>query len=95
MAELVARYPDRFVYAVVALSLNDIDAFLKEMDRAINDRPLDSPELMPFYGRMTHYNLPIFLHPRRLHNVPDYLLRKNQNMKYFRFLDGHTTRQTQ
>lgn len=35
-AELVSKYPDRFVAAVAYLPLNDIDASLKEMDRAIN-----------------------------------------------------------
>lgn len=36
-AELVSKYPDKFVAAVAYLPLNDIDASLKEIDRAINE----------------------------------------------------------
>ena len=35
MAELVAKYPDRFVEAVASLPLNDLDAAFKELDRAM------------------------------------------------------------
>ncbi len=86
MAELVAKYPDKFVAAVACLPMNDIDAALREVDRAItelrfrgvqiysdvNGKPLDSPEFMPLYEKMTYYNLPILLHPRRANTVPDY-----------------------
>lgn len=77
MAELVAKYPDRFVGAVACLPMNDIDAALKEVDRAINElhlkgvqiysnimgKPLDSPEFMPLYEKMAQYDLPIWIHP--------------------------------
>ncbi len=86
MAGLVAKYPDKFAGAVASLPLNDIDASLKEIDRAItelrfrgiqiytdvNGKPMDSPEFMPLYEKMTYYNLPILLHPRRAKTVPDY-----------------------
>jgi aminocarboxymuconate-semialdehyde decarboxylase len=36
-AELVRKYPDKFVAAVAYLPLNNIDASLEEIDRAIND----------------------------------------------------------
>ncbi len=36
LAELVNKYPDRFVGAVAALPMNNMDAALKEIDRAIN-----------------------------------------------------------
>jgi len=86
MAELVARYPDRFVAAVACLPLNDMDATLKETDRAIsqlgfkgilintpiNGKPIDLPELMPIYELMSNYGLPIWIHPRR-DAVPDYI----------------------
>ena len=35
MAELVVKYPDKFVAAVACLPLNDIDAAIEEADRAI------------------------------------------------------------
>jgi len=77
MAELVAKYPDRFVGAVACLPLNDFDAAMQEADRAINDlhhygiqiyntivgKPLDSPEFMPLYEKMSQYDLPIWIHP--------------------------------
>ena len=86
MAELVLKYPDRFVGAVACLPMNDMDAALKEADRAINDlrfrgveiftdingKPVDLPEFMPLYEKMESYNLPILLHPRRENLKADY-----------------------
>jgi len=37
MAEIVGKYPDKFVGAVAYLPLNNIDASLKEIDRAIDE----------------------------------------------------------
>jgi len=73
MAELVAKYPDRFPAAVASLPMNDLDAALEELDRAIgrlglkgiqldssiNGKPLDSPEFMAIYEKMAGYDLPI------------------------------------
>lgn len=95
MAELVQKYPDRFPTAVAVLPLSDIEASLKELDRAITElrlrgillhtpvrcltrdkveqmitKPLDSPEFMPIYERMVHYNLPIWIHPFPSHQDP-------------------------
>ena len=86
MAELVNRYPERFVAAVASLPLGDIDASLDETDRAINDlrfrgiqintpindKPLDSPEFLPLFEKMHEYDLPILIHPQREPNQPDY-----------------------
>ena len=86
MAELVRKYPDRFPAAVAHLPMNDMDAALKEADRAINDlkfrgvqiftptadKPLDSPEFWPLYEKMSKYNLPIWIHPERTVDYPDY-----------------------
>lgn len=88
MAELVAKYPDKFVAAVACLPMNDVDGALKEIDRAItelgfrgvqiysdvNGKPLDSPEFMPLYEKMAYYDLPILLHPetKAADEVSDY-----------------------
>ncbi len=86
MAELVVKYPDRFPAAVASLPMNDMDAALKEADRAINDlkfkgvqiftptdgKPLDSPEFLPLYEMMAQYDLPIWIHPERDVNFVDY-----------------------
>jgi len=86
MAEMVEKYPDRFVAGIAYLPLNNIDAALKEVERAIKDlklrgvyvnshvngRPLDSPEFMPLYEKMSDYNLPIYVHPHRSTDFADY-----------------------
>ncbi len=86
MAELVSKYPDRFVGAVASLPLNDMDAALTEADRAIqklgftgveiwatNLKPLDRPEYLSLYEAMCRHNLPIWIHPLRMATVPDYV----------------------
>jgi aminocarboxymuconate-semialdehyde decarboxylase len=86
LAEIVAKNPDRFVAGVAGLAMNNIDAALKETDRAISDlglkgvlvctnvngKPLDLPEFMPLYEMMANYRLPIWIHPRRDETVADY-----------------------
>jgi predicted TIM-barrel fold metal-dependent hydrolase len=86
LAELVTKYPDRFPAAIACLPLCDIDASLKELDRAIKDlrlrgiqllthfnrKPLDDKSFMPLYERMVYYDLPILIHPDRLATTPDY-----------------------
>lgn len=87
MAELVYKYPERFPAAVASLPLNNMDAALQEVDRAINDllfrgvqiftpindKPIDSEEFLPLYEKMSQqYNLPILIHPHRQMNYPDY-----------------------
>jgi len=37
MAALVSKYPDRFIAAIACLPMNDIDAALKETDRALTE----------------------------------------------------------
>jgi len=86
MAELVTKYRDRFVAAIALLPMNNIDAAVKEADRAIKDlgfrgiyvhsningRPLDSPEFLPLYEKMSQYNLPIYIHPWRGDDIAEY-----------------------
>jgi predicted TIM-barrel fold metal-dependent hydrolase len=86
LAELVAKYPERFPAAIANLPVNNLDAALNELDRAINvlhlkgiqictdinGKSLDSPEFLPIFEKMEKYDLPIYLHPARAANVPDY-----------------------
>jgi predicted TIM-barrel fold metal-dependent hydrolase len=86
MAELVGKYPDRFVAAVACLPLNDVNASIREAERAIKDlkfkgiqmftsingKPLDSPEFLGLYEKMAQYDLPIWIHPAKDRNIPDY-----------------------
>jgi predicted TIM-barrel fold metal-dependent hydrolase len=97
MADLVAKYPDRFVAGVACLPMNNIDAALVETDRAIGelnfkgiqlysptkDKPLDQPEFMPLYGKMATYDLPIWIHPKRDIEFADY--RTENHSKYWIF----------
>jgi predicted TIM-barrel fold metal-dependent hydrolase len=87
MAALVARYPDRFPGFVASLPMNNPDAAVKEIDRAIDQlgatgvqiftnvlgRPLDLPEYQPIFARMAERDLPIWMHPARPATVPDYV----------------------
>jgi uncharacterized protein len=86
MAELVRRYPDRFPGFVAALPMHDPDANMAELRRAIdeldawgiqiftniNGRPLDDPEFQPIFDVMAAYGRPIWLHPARTADTPDY-----------------------
>jgi len=86
LAELVEKYPDRFVAAIGNLPMNDVDAALAEVDRIVNElhfrgiqictdingKPLDAAEFMSLYEKLEKYNLPILLHPSRLSTTPDY-----------------------
>jgi aminocarboxymuconate-semialdehyde decarboxylase len=74
--------------------LNDVDASLREAERAVKDlklkgiqvfssvngKPLDRPEFMALYEKMAQYDLPIWLHPARDTSVPDYA--DEQSSKY-------------
>ena len=95
MAELVDRYPERFAGAIACLPLNDVDAALVEAKRAIEDlrlrgvevftdiggKPLDDEAFLPLYEMMEAYNLPVFIHPRKEMNVPDY---EGENISRYR-----------
>jgi len=86
MAELCARHPDRFPAFVAAVSLDDVDAAIKEADRAIRTlgargiqiftniagRPLDEPRFAPMFAALAARDLPIWLHPARTASMPDY-----------------------
>ena len=86
MAELVSKFPTRFVSAAACLPLNDVDAALTELDRAVRDlnfravqiytdikgRPLDSPEFAPIFEAVTALNIPMLLHPVRGPDRADY-----------------------
>jgi aminocarboxymuconate-semialdehyde decarboxylase len=86
MAELVARHPDRFIGACACLPMTDVDATLREIERAIDQlgfcgieiftdidgTPLDAPQFLPVFETMARRDLPILLHPRRTNTTPDY-----------------------
>jgi predicted TIM-barrel fold metal-dependent hydrolase len=86
MAELVQKYPDRFPGFIASLPMNDPEGLLKEAKRAIKElgavgvqiftnvsgRPLDRPETMPLFDLMAELDRPIWMHPARGADFPDY-----------------------
>jgi uncharacterized protein len=86
MAELVSKYPDRFPGFVASLPMNDPEGLLKEAKRAIAElgavgvqvfsnvlgRPLDKPETMLLFDLMAELDRPIWIHPERGADFPDY-----------------------
>jgi predicted TIM-barrel fold metal-dependent hydrolase len=87
MAEIAARHPDRFPSFVASLPMNNPEASVQEIDRAIGTlgatgvqifsnvggRPLDDPAFEPVFRRMAELDLPIWLHPWRGPEVADYV----------------------
>jgi predicted TIM-barrel fold metal-dependent hydrolase len=60
MAELVGKYPDRFVGGVAMVSLQDMDAALKETQRAIKDLHLRGVLLVtPRFGGSLSVTMPL------------------------------------
>jgi predicted TIM-barrel fold metal-dependent hydrolase len=86
LAELVNKHPDRFPGFVAALPMNNPDAAVAEIERAVmklgasgvqiysnvNGRPLDEPAFLPIFEKMAELNLPIWVHPTRGANFADY-----------------------
>jgi aminocarboxymuconate-semialdehyde decarboxylase len=85
--EICAKYPDHFPGWVAQTSLASPDAGVREAERAIkelgalgvqihtnvNDKPLDLPQYRPFFAKMNELGAPIWLHPNRGANHPDYI----------------------
>src|SRR3954454_21768297 len=86
MAELCAKHPARFPAFVAAVSLDNVEAALKEAERAITTlgargiqiftniwgHPLDEELFNPGFAAMAAHDLPIWLHPARTSSMPDY-----------------------
>ena len=86
MAELVTAYPDRFPAFVASLPLANPDQAQAELHRAVRDlgargiqvfsnvngQPLDRPEHLALFDAMADFDLPVWLHPYRGAEMPDY-----------------------
>ena len=86
-AELCARHPDRFPGFIGTAALSNPDAAVDEARRNIEElgalgmqiftnvsgKPLDLPEFEPFFAYMAESGKPVWLHPARGANFPDYL----------------------
>lgn len=85
-AELVSNYPERFAGFVGCIPVNDVDASLSEIDRAVGElgalgvqiythvagEPFDRPKFLPLFEKMAELDKMIWVHPSRNANWPDY-----------------------
>jgi uncharacterized protein len=86
LAELVAKYPDRFPAFIASMPMNNVAAALEEIERAVGSlgargiqiftnvlgAPLSAPQFRPLFGAMARHDLPVWIHPVRGPNFPDY-----------------------
>jgi uncharacterized protein len=87
LAEIVAKNRDHFPGFVGQVSLAASDLGVGEARRAVNElgalgvqiytnvagKPLDRPEYRPFFAEMRALGIPIWMHPARGAEVPDYI----------------------
>jgi aminocarboxymuconate-semialdehyde decarboxylase len=57
-------------------AVNDLGALGVQIYTNINGKPLDAPEFEPFFAAMNRLGKPIWMHPARASNQPDYLSEK-------------------
>jgi len=86
LAELCAKYPNHFPAFIAALPMNNIDASLAEIDRAIGSlgargiqiftnvagKPLSRPEFRAIFTSTVKHDLPVWVHPMRGPQFADY-----------------------
>jgi predicted TIM-barrel fold metal-dependent hydrolase len=85
-AEICRKHPDRFPAFIAALPMNNVEAALIETDRAISQLgargiqvfthvagvPLSDAQFRPLFRRMAAHDLPVWVHPMRGPDSPDY-----------------------
>ena len=73
LAELCRKHPDRFPTFIASMPMNNVEACVRELDRAIADlgakgiqiftnvlgKPLSSPEFRPIFQSMARHDLPV------------------------------------
>lgn len=86
MAEIVAADPDHYLGWVASPSLDDVEGGIAEVERCVrtmgamgahictnvNGRPLDGPRFEPFFATMAALDRPLWVHPYRTAQIPDY-----------------------
>ncbi len=84
LAELAQKH-DRFLGWVASLPMNNPDAAMREMHRALENgafgiqlysnaagKPLDAPEFLPIFQEAVRRDVPIWIHPARGADFSDY-----------------------
>ncbi|MFH1487658.1 MAG: amidohydrolase family protein, partial [Pseudomonadota bacterium] len=86
IAELLAKSPKKYIAAIANVPLHNMDAALKETERAVkelgfkgiqiypsvNGKPMSLEEHMPLYEMMAGFDLPVWIHPMRRVSTPDF-----------------------
>jgi predicted TIM-barrel fold metal-dependent hydrolase len=86
LSELCHKHPDRFIAFCAAVPMNNPDAAVKEIERAVtqlgargiqiytnvNGKPLDCPEFQPIFEECAKRDITILMHPTRGADFPDY-----------------------
>jgi predicted TIM-barrel fold metal-dependent hydrolase len=86
LAEVCNRHPDRFLTFIASLPMNNVEASLAEIERAVGTLgargvqvftnvaglPLSAPEFRPIFQAMAAHDLPVFVHPMRGREFSDY-----------------------
>jgi predicted TIM-barrel fold metal-dependent hydrolase len=86
LAELTRLHPERFPTFIASLPMNNIDAALREIDRAIGElgakgvqiftnvagEPLSASKFRPVFATMVQHDLPVWVHPMRGPQFADY-----------------------
>ena len=100
LAEVCRNHPDRFPAFIASLPMNNVDACLAEIDRAIGElgargiqvftnvagKPLSAAEFRPIFQRMAAHDLPVFVHPMRGREFADYASEQaSENEIWFSF----------
>ena len=87
MAALCKAYPEQFPAFTASLPMNNPGAALAEAERAIDEcdargvqlftnvqgKPISAPEFQPIFDLLAERDLPVWVHPIRGPNHPDYL----------------------
>jgi aminocarboxymuconate-semialdehyde decarboxylase len=95
LAELVQKYPQRFIGFISSLAMTSPDEAVKEVTRSVKElgakgiqlytnvvgKALDEPEFLPVFEEAARLDVPIWLHPARAANFPDYLTEKKSKFE--------------
>ena len=90
LAELVQKYPDRFIGFISSLAMTNPDEAVKEVNRSVTGlgakgiqlytnvvgKALDEPEFLPVFEEAARLDVPRWLQPARGANFPDNITEK-------------------
>jgi uncharacterized protein len=99
LADVCRKHPRRFPAFIASLPMNNVEASLIEIDRAIDigahgiqvfthvaGEPLSAQKFRPIFQRMVEHDLPVWVHPMRGPQHADYPTEKtSENEIWFSF----------